>query len=138
MDYSAKKDFSSHRVVLAYADNPKLTPEEYRKIRDAKKALDTIAKNLTAKNDAFSGISKKEKQELLAYLTFSRENGFTDIGKGHTPVEDSAKVLIRKPGLFGDEEDLDTQLVKQVNKHKEKPFKETLEQDEQGNVKAVV
>ena len=137
MPTTNKSAYSTHRVVLSYVSTPGLKPEEYRVIADARKHLDVIKSNLSSRGkDAFNGLSKEDKQNLLAYVTFSKENGFTHSDKGHTPIEDSARSLVREKDLYGDEESLDKALVTIINKTKEKPFKELLVQDERGMVKA--
>lgn len=124
-------------MVLSFVSTPGLKPEEYRVIADARRHLGTIKANLERRSgDAFDGLSKEDKQNLLAYVTFSKENGFTHSNKGHTPIEDSARSLVREKDMYGDEESLDKALVTMINKTKEKPFKELLVQDDRGIVKA--
>ena len=127
---------SVNRVMLSYTSSPKLSPEEYRSISEAKRHLGAIKENLAAGEEAFKGLSFDQKQELLAYLTFSKENSYTRVEKGHTPIEDSARDLIRDKGLYSDHESLDKALVHILNKYPNKPFSQKLVQDALGVVRA--
>lgn len=111
---------SSYNVILKIAKQNALAPEELARMMDYKSKIATIEANISkGVYNPLEGLSIPEKCDLLAYLVFSRENAFTNPGKGDTIVIDSARKLLNSYDLFKDDEkELDYELVVCLNKQK--------------------
>lgn len=138
---------STARIILAFVGEPSLTDDEYKRVREAGKYLAVINENIrVGKENPFEGLSARQRQDLLAYIVFTRENGFTDINGGDTPIEDSVRSLLREEDLFQDaeypgknegKEYLNVQLVKQMHRMPSKPLLRAVDIDAKGNASVV-
>lgn len=136
---------ATSRLLLAFASaSAPLTADEYARIREAGRYLAIINENIQqGKEDPFGGLNPRQLQDLLAYAVYTKENSFTDTANGDTPLEDSVRDLIRRTDMFlqegekagkddQDKEYLNTALVNQLNKLRQKPLVAKLETDDKG------
>lgn len=113
-------DLSSYNVILKVARQNELSPEELSRMMGYKSKIATIESNISkGLYNPFEGLSLQDKKDLLSYLVFSRENAFTNPGKGDTLVVDSAAKLLRDPNVYSDvTKDLDYDIVVCLNRQK--------------------
>ena len=108
----------SSRVILRYASGIGLSLGELEAVREAAQHLKSIQANIDKSiYNPFSGITHPQKLNLQAYLVFCSENSFTDEAKGHTPILDSVRIVLRADNPYRDnEKQLDYDLCMNLNK----------------------